>query len=334
MKGVRVASVITLVLLVATTSTAGATTGGAVGHRQAFVGRVNGSFDGATIDMACFGPITPGQTGHPMAGQVLDVLSPLPPVVVGPIHPANTGSAATTIVARLRNAPRAVLARFTNYFQAKEDPHVGGAPVRGDGCGSFRAEAEECDVESSLGHGVVRRPALTLGSVGSHGVNAPVVGNALQRVRAPVLERSPEPATRSLTVPDTRTSPAPARAAIRAPMWTARPRTSSPDELDLARVQTRPGSRGRAASRDPRSPARSGRPARARRRSPGSRRPWCRSRGRGTARARRRTARGGRQQVAPRRVAERRGPLGRADDVGEQHGRQDPVAARARCGPR
>ena len=40
-------------------------------------------------------------------------------------------------------------------------------------------------------------------------------------------KRRPEPATRSLTVLDTRTSPGPAAAATRAPMWTASPETLS-----------------------------------------------------------------------------------------------------------
>ena len=136
MNGLRVAT-IALVLLVATTATAGATTGGAIGHRQAFVGRVNGGFDGATIDMACFGPVTPGQTGHPMAGQDLEVLSPLPPIVVGPIHPGNTGSSATTIVARLQGARHTVLARFTNYFQTKDIPTTAELPCEGTGVVRF-----------------------------------------------------------------------------------------------------------------------------------------------------------------------------------------------------
>ena len=50
----------------------------------------------------------------------------------------------------------------------------------------------------------------------------------------------PEPTTRSLTVRETSTSPGPASAAIRAPMWTASPRMSSPDPLDLARMQAGP----------------------------------------------------------------------------------------------
>jgi hypothetical protein len=134
--GLRVAPIVAAFVL-ATTATAGATLGGAVGHRQAFVGRINGSFDGATIDMACFGPVTPGQTGHPMAGQTLEVLSPLPPIVVGPIHPGNTGSSATTIVARLQGAPHTVLARFTNYFRSKEIPTSADLPCAGTGVVRF-----------------------------------------------------------------------------------------------------------------------------------------------------------------------------------------------------
>lgn len=118
MSGARLAA-LALVLLVVAPASSDAAPGGAVGHRQAFAGRVNGQFDGATIAMACFGPVTPGETGHPMAGQALAVLSPLPPIAVGTIHPGKTGSAATTIVASLKGAPRVVLARFTHYFHTK-----------------------------------------------------------------------------------------------------------------------------------------------------------------------------------------------------------------------
>jgi hypothetical protein len=54
-----------------------------VGPKQYFTGVVNGH-DGNTtvpiaIRMACFGPIKPGQTGHPMAGQTLAVHQLFPP---------------------------------------------------------------------------------------------------------------------------------------------------------------------------------------------------------------------------------------------------------------
>lgn len=56
---------------------------GKVGPKQYFTGVVNGT-DGNTstpipIQMACFGPLTPGETGHPMAGQTLAVHQLFPP---------------------------------------------------------------------------------------------------------------------------------------------------------------------------------------------------------------------------------------------------------------
>jgi hypothetical protein len=56
---------------------------GKVGHKQYFTGVINGT-DGNTatpipIQMACFGPLTPGETGHPMAGQTLAVHQLFPP---------------------------------------------------------------------------------------------------------------------------------------------------------------------------------------------------------------------------------------------------------------
>jgi hypothetical protein len=78
-------------------STAGGTP---IGPHQAFVGSVNGQFRNATIDMACFGPTLPGQTGHPMKDQMLEIYSPPPPIVFGPpVKVGNTGAAATSVTA-------------------------------------------------------------------------------------------------------------------------------------------------------------------------------------------------------------------------------------------
>ncbi|MGH2595651.1 MAG: hypothetical protein ACRDH7_06785 [Actinomycetota bacterium] len=126
----RLSAAVLAVILVGSASAA-ATTGGPVGFDQAFVGRVNGSFNRATIAMACFGPVYPGETAHPMPGQTLEVLSPLPPTAVGPIHPGNTGSSATRIVAVLRGDPPVVLARFTDYFQTKAIPTSAELPCGG-----------------------------------------------------------------------------------------------------------------------------------------------------------------------------------------------------------
>jgi hypothetical protein len=50
-----------------------------VGPNQVFAASVNrqtGVGMPAAIRMACFGPIRPGQTGHPMGGQTVEVLRP------------------------------------------------------------------------------------------------------------------------------------------------------------------------------------------------------------------------------------------------------------------
>jgi hypothetical protein len=58
-----------------------------VGPNQFFTGVINGQ-DGntttpITIRMACFGPVKPGETGHPMAGQTLAVHQLFPPTATG-----------------------------------------------------------------------------------------------------------------------------------------------------------------------------------------------------------------------------------------------------------
>jgi hypothetical protein len=62
---------------------AAAVTGRRVAPKQFFTGVINGT-DGNTanpiaINMACFGPIKRGETGHPMAGQTVAVHQLFPP---------------------------------------------------------------------------------------------------------------------------------------------------------------------------------------------------------------------------------------------------------------
>ena len=52
---------------------------GKIGPNQYFSASVNGQLgisSPATIQMACFGPLRPGQTGHPMAGQSVEAFRP------------------------------------------------------------------------------------------------------------------------------------------------------------------------------------------------------------------------------------------------------------------
>jgi hypothetical protein len=57
------------VMVSSAVATAAASPGPLVGPNQLFAGFVNGRHSGATVRMACFGAIRPGQRGHPMAGQ-------------------------------------------------------------------------------------------------------------------------------------------------------------------------------------------------------------------------------------------------------------------------
>jgi len=72
---------------------------GKVSPHQYFEGLVNGQTGLGTpapIKMACFGRLRPGEKGHPMAGQTVEVMRPLV-IVVG--HSGYTGKNATSIVA-------------------------------------------------------------------------------------------------------------------------------------------------------------------------------------------------------------------------------------------
>ena len=61
---------------------------------QSFIGQVNGVSTAATIKMACFGPVFPGQTGHPLDGQTVTALPVVEPVTS---RPGYTGSLGTSI---------------------------------------------------------------------------------------------------------------------------------------------------------------------------------------------------------------------------------------------
>jgi len=65
-----------------------------IGPNQYFYGLVNDHAGQATIEMGCFGPIHPGQTGHPLAGQTVKVF-PAPAPTTSDL--GFTGSAADAI---------------------------------------------------------------------------------------------------------------------------------------------------------------------------------------------------------------------------------------------
>ncbi len=104
-----------------------------IGPNQTFTGFVNGSSGSAVIRMACFGPIRPGQTGHPFGGQTVDVTQ-------SAAGPGFTG-AATSIAARLFTSPSTPptqLALFRFYDQPATIPASLSFPCAGTGHVVFR----------------------------------------------------------------------------------------------------------------------------------------------------------------------------------------------------
>jgi len=86
-----------------------------IGPNQSFVGLVNNRSANATIEMACFGPSRPGEYGHPLAGQTLEVK------LVGPVTSAVplafTGTAREIQATyAISNTLEVLLAEFSSYY--------------------------------------------------------------------------------------------------------------------------------------------------------------------------------------------------------------------------
>ncbi len=84
-----------------------------IGPNESFVGLVNGDQANAPIRMACFGPVTPGETGHPIANQYTEV-EPVSPVAVA----GYTGNAKSIIATYALPGTGLVeeVGSFTNYY--------------------------------------------------------------------------------------------------------------------------------------------------------------------------------------------------------------------------
>lgn len=131
-----------LALLTVTSLPAGAAT--RIGPQQYFTGVVNGTA-GDTVSpipvrMGCFGPLTPGETGHPLAGQTLSVRQVFPPVATGSL--GRTGGDSTVGV--FFGAPPPALTRattkststsvsFTRYDKVRDIPTSLTLPCSGAG---------------------------------------------------------------------------------------------------------------------------------------------------------------------------------------------------------
>lgn len=114
-----------------------------IGPDEYFAGVINGT-DGNTItpipiQMACSGPLTPGETGHPLGGQTLAVRQEFPPAPTSGL--GQTGDDSTVDVffgavppgsgPSAQAAPKTV--SFTHYDQTKRLPTSLTLPCSGTG---------------------------------------------------------------------------------------------------------------------------------------------------------------------------------------------------------
>lgn len=74
-----------------------------IGPNQVFQGQVNTVTAGAVIKVGCFGPVTPASTGHPIAGQTVDVR--YTPDVTSKDGTGFTGSAADHVIVGFDSGP-------------------------------------------------------------------------------------------------------------------------------------------------------------------------------------------------------------------------------------
>jgi len=84
------------------------------------------------------------------------------------------------------------------------------------------------------------RRSLARGRVVGHGEHAPSPGTPFSSCSPWSANSMTDPTTRSLTVPETSTSPGAASAPMRAPMWTAIPRDVGAAQLAFAGVDAGP----------------------------------------------------------------------------------------------
>ena len=114
---------------------------GKVGPHQVFGGLVNGDSGvgiRAPIHMACFGAVRPGQKGHPLKGQTVELFHP--EAIRG--HFGNTGDRATSIVAFFGTpppvaTPGATTVTFHRYGVTKPIPTSLLLPCDGTGTVHF-----------------------------------------------------------------------------------------------------------------------------------------------------------------------------------------------------
>jgi hypothetical protein len=101
-----------------------------IGPGQFFQGQVKGLHSGAVIYVVCPGPVTPGELGHPVSGQPVQVVPGSASTIGG-----YTGSLGTSVVASFgpstTTAPQALT--FTSYYALQDIPTTFWLPCGGTG---------------------------------------------------------------------------------------------------------------------------------------------------------------------------------------------------------
>jgi hypothetical protein len=110
-------------------ATGGAAAQTPIGPNQQFAGVVNGSAVKANVYVVCPGPAQPGQTGHPVSGQGVQVIENT--------GDGFTGSAATRIVATFGTSGTSDGLVFTEYGVSQDIPTTLLLPCSGTGTAVF-----------------------------------------------------------------------------------------------------------------------------------------------------------------------------------------------------
>jgi hypothetical protein len=120
-----------------------------IGPNMPFHGLVNGATVGAVIRVGCFGPILPGQTGHPLSGQTVEADSTPPTSTTGGF----TGSAAHSIVVTVQGSPSGsiiVIGTLTSFYAPLKIPTTINLPCGGTTSVVFTPQPTSATARSSV----------------------------------------------------------------------------------------------------------------------------------------------------------------------------------------
>ncbi|MBM9506209.1 hypothetical protein [Actinacidiphila acididurans] len=105
-----------------------------IGPHQYFTGEVNGASVNAVIKLACPGPVGIGQTGHPLAGQTVDVLPAASSSAAGVGY---TGESADSVRVDFGGATTTAPLVLTSYAVKAAIPTSLNLPCSGTGTVAF-----------------------------------------------------------------------------------------------------------------------------------------------------------------------------------------------------